>query len=232
MSSKKIPKELQLWIEAKKKHRLSQTHIQMARELGMSPKSFGKLDNHRQEQWKAPLREFIEHLYLKRFGKEAPDIVLSFEEINKLKVQKKEVAKEQKALKKATNVLSSFEDEMPKAVAHKQTIFQVTCDEPWFSYIRNGIKPVEGRKNTPKYQKINVGDSIDFSNGKENFSAIVVEIRVYTSLEDYLKDVTFQKALPGTSSFEEAINIYHQWSTLEEIEKHGFLGIFIKPIMK
>lgn len=100
MSSKKIPKELQPWIEAKKKHRLSQMHIQMARELGMDPKSFGKLDNHKQERWKAPLPQFIEHLYSKRFGKEVPDVVLSFEEINKLKVQKKEASKERKALKK------------------------------------------------------------------------------------------------------------------------------------
>ena len=78
-------------------------HIQMARELGMNPKSFGKLDNHKQERWKAPLPQFIEQLYMKRFGKEAPDVVLSFEQINKLKVQKKNAAKERTALKKANN---------------------------------------------------------------------------------------------------------------------------------
>lgn len=109
MSNNKIPKELQPWIEAKKQHRLSQMHIQMARELGMNPKSFGKLDNHKQEQWKAPLPQFIEHLYMKRFGKEAPDIVLSFEQISKLKVQKKEAAKERKALKRTANVLPDIE---------------------------------------------------------------------------------------------------------------------------
>ncbi len=98
MSSKKIPRELQPWIEAKKRHRLSQTHIQMARELGMNPKSFGKLDNHKQERWKAPLPQFIEHLYLKRFGKEAPDIVLSFEQLNKLKNQKKTEKKAKKTI--------------------------------------------------------------------------------------------------------------------------------------
>lgn len=102
MAKTKIPKELQPWIEAKKKHRLSQKHIQMARELGMNPKSFGKLDNHKQERWKAPLPEFIEHLYNKRFGTDAPDSVLSFEEITKLKLRKKEAAKERKAARRAT----------------------------------------------------------------------------------------------------------------------------------
>lgn len=108
-------------------------------------------------------------------------------------------------------------------------IFKMICDEPWFSYIRKGIKPVEGRKNSPKNQKIKVGDFIEFSNGNETFLALVEEVRAYSSLEDYLKDVTFQKALPGVSSFEDAIATYLQWSTLDEIKENGFLGIFVKP---
>ena len=44
----------------------------MARELGLNPKKFGKLDNHRQEPWKAPLPQFIEQLYYKRFKRSAP----------------------------------------------------------------------------------------------------------------------------------------------------------------
>ncbi|GBD95460.1 hypothetical protein BMS3Abin06_00332 [bacterium BMS3Abin06] len=63
------------WIDAKKKFRLSDTHIQMARELGMNPKKFGSLDNHKQERWKAPLPEFIEDIYFKTFKKETPDVI-------------------------------------------------------------------------------------------------------------------------------------------------------------
>ena len=44
----------------------------MARELGLNPGKLGKISSHRQEPWKAPLRQFIEHLYLKRFGRELP----------------------------------------------------------------------------------------------------------------------------------------------------------------
>lgn len=111
MSKNKIPNELQPWIEAKKKHRLSQVHIQMARELGMNPKSFRKLDNHKQEKWKAPLPQFIEHLYIKRFGKEAPDNVLSFEEITKLKIQKKAAANERKAVRRANAISPETKDQ-------------------------------------------------------------------------------------------------------------------------
>lgn len=52
----------------------------MARELGLNPKQFGKLANHRQERWKRPLPEFVASLYVKRFGK-APDVVRTIEEV-------------------------------------------------------------------------------------------------------------------------------------------------------
>ena len=60
------------WDEARKRHHLSHAQAQMARELGMNPAKLGKIDNHKQEPWKAPLPQFIEELYRKRFGKTAP----------------------------------------------------------------------------------------------------------------------------------------------------------------
>jgi hypothetical protein len=52
----------------------------MARELGMNPRKLGKLDNHHQEPWKAPLPRFIEHPYYRSFGRERPEVVTSIEE--------------------------------------------------------------------------------------------------------------------------------------------------------
>jgi len=47
----------------------------MARELRMNPKKFGSLANHKQEKWKAPLPDFNEGLYYKKFRKEQPDVI-------------------------------------------------------------------------------------------------------------------------------------------------------------
>jgi len=92
-----IPNKLRPWIEARKKYRLSHAQIQMARELGMKPKRFGGWANHKQEQWKLPLPEYIEYLYQKRFGKRFPDDVRSLEvkdvEKRKRKAQNKEKAR-------------------------------------------------------------------------------------------------------------------------------------------
>lgn len=68
----------------------------MARELGMNPKKLGKIDNHRQERWKAPLPQFIEYLYLKRFGKERPEVVITIEEMCRLYQEQKELKRRNK----------------------------------------------------------------------------------------------------------------------------------------
>jgi len=109
----KIPEKLKVWIDAKKRHRLSQAHIQMARELGMNPRNFGKLDNHKQEPWKAPLREFIERLYYKKFGKIRPDCVTSFKQETKDQNKKKEERKKQKKEKKRREQVQPSFDEIP-----------------------------------------------------------------------------------------------------------------------
>jgi hypothetical protein len=39
----------------------------MAKKLGLNPKKFGSIANHKQEIWKEPLADFIKSLYKKRF---------------------------------------------------------------------------------------------------------------------------------------------------------------------
>jgi hypothetical protein len=85
---KQLSLKYQVWIDARKRHKLSHAHIQMARELGMNPEKFGKLDNQKQEPWKAPLSIFIEDLYYKRFGRERPENVRSIEQMVRDKKQK------------------------------------------------------------------------------------------------------------------------------------------------
>ncbi|MCK5156722.1 MAG: hypothetical protein KAQ69_09845 [Spirochaetales bacterium] len=89
-----IPNKLKPWIEARKKFHLTHAQVQMARELGMNPNKFGSLANHKQEQWKLPLPEYIENLYQKRFNKQQPDDIRSVEvrdaEKRKRKLQSKD----------------------------------------------------------------------------------------------------------------------------------------------
>lgn len=93
---RKLNQKMQAWIEARKRYHLSHAQVQMARELGMNPKKLGKLANHDQEPWKLPLRQYIEHLYSKQFGKERPDTVRSIEQNARCKAEKKALKREAK----------------------------------------------------------------------------------------------------------------------------------------
>jgi len=96
MAKKRLAQNLQDWIAARKRFHLSHAHIQMARELGMNPKKLGKLDNHHQEPWKAPLPVFIERLYLKRFGRARPEAALSIEEPSRVTEAKRAAQRKEK----------------------------------------------------------------------------------------------------------------------------------------
>ena len=94
---RKVDTKLQAWIDARKRHQLSHAHVQMARELGLSPSSLGKLDNHHQQAWKQPLPDYIETLYEQRFGRRRPEEVLTIEQMARLRAQKDAARKQAKA---------------------------------------------------------------------------------------------------------------------------------------
>ncbi|HEV7242513.1 MAG TPA: hypothetical protein VGQ36_25005 [Thermoanaerobaculia bacterium] len=98
----KIPAELQIWIDARKRFHLSHAHVQMARELGMNPKKLGGLANHDQEPWKAPLPVFVEDLYERRFGRRSPERVISIEERAAEIAAKKAARREERAARRAS----------------------------------------------------------------------------------------------------------------------------------
>ncbi len=113
----RIPHKFQRWIDARKKFRMSNAHIQMARELGMNPKRFASQTSHKDEPWKLPLPEFIESLYEKRFGRSRPEVVQSIETMAAEHVAKRTARKAALAQNQRTTPMipKTFAD--PTAVA-------------------------------------------------------------------------------------------------------------------
>jgi hypothetical protein len=96
--------KLEKWKVAQRRHRLSDKHVQMARECGLNPDKLGKIDNHKQETWKIPLPQFIEKIYFKRFKKTEPAVVKSIREQiadKKTGKEKQKKAKDEKRKEKA-----------------------------------------------------------------------------------------------------------------------------------
>jgi len=55
-----------LWAEAKRRCQLNMEDIQMAKEMGLNPRSLIKNIPSPSEQWKAPVKQWIREMYEKR----------------------------------------------------------------------------------------------------------------------------------------------------------------------
>ena len=66
---KKGSKQTDDWLDAKRRCRLSDEEVRMARKLGFKPRGLIKNIPAKSQPWKAPVREWIRGLYAKRFGK-------------------------------------------------------------------------------------------------------------------------------------------------------------------
>ena len=116
----RIPHKFHPWINARKQFRLSDAHIQMARELGLSPKRFAKYADRENQPWKLPLTEFIEAQYLKQFGKDRPDEVKTMEEIAAAHVAKR-------AARKLANANRTSDSESDPAEAANNAATKTDC---------------------------------------------------------------------------------------------------------
>ncbi|MGI8827324.1 MAG: hypothetical protein ACR2JC_17115 [Chloroflexota bacterium] len=62
MKLKKSDQE-SVWVEAKRRCRLSDEALRMAREVGLNPRSLIKNIPSRSEQWKAPVEDWVRDMY-------------------------------------------------------------------------------------------------------------------------------------------------------------------------
>ena len=60
----------ELWAEAKRKCRLNENDIRMAKEMGLNPKSLIKNIPSPKEQWKLPVKDWIHEMYEDRQRKQ------------------------------------------------------------------------------------------------------------------------------------------------------------------
>ena len=84
---------LEKWMVAQKRHRLSDKQVQ--------------IDNHKQETWKAPLPQFIESIYFKRFKRENPETVKPLKQIMTEMEVKEKQQKAKKEERRKQRTLSS-----------------------------------------------------------------------------------------------------------------------------
>ena len=109
-------------------------------------------------------------------------------------------------------------------------IKEINVQNPWFQYIKDKKKKIEGRLNKGVFKSFIKGDKIKIKNGNDFIIAKIKKIRKYNNFEEYLSQEGLRKTLPSINSIQEGINIYYQFYTKEQEKEFGILAIEIKII--
>ena len=99
--------------------------------------------------------------------------------------------------------------------------------EPYFSFIKEGKKTVEGRLNKGKFANMQVGDVVVVN---DDFDIKIIAKRTYDSFSDMIENEGIQNVIPNASSLEEAVAVYYKFYTKEQEKMYGVLAIEMKQI--
>ncbi|BAT91756.1 hypothetical protein VIGAN_07037900 [Vigna angularis var. angularis] len=106
----------------------------------------------------------------------------------------------------------------------KGVSFELHVQEPFFSQLTDGLKTIEGRCASGKYNRIKSGNLILFN------KSVVFEVqgvRRYPTFFAMLEAESLGKVLPGVESGEEGVKVYRRFYTEEQEHENGVLAIIV-----
>lgn len=102
-------------------------------------------------------------------------------------------------------------------------------DKNNFNEVKSGLKSIETRAASPRYQSIKEGDIVVFVCGDERFTREVAGVRRFKSISAMLKEIDYKKIMPSVGSEEEMIKIYHAYPNYKEkIKEFGLVALELK----
>jgi ASC-1-like (ASCH) protein len=104
--------------------------------------------------------------------------------------------------------------------------------EPYYTFVKNGQKTVEGRLVKGKYAKMSLGDQIIVQTEDESgsFDVKIIGLNRYQSFRDMLEAEGIKNVLPNLDTVEEGILEYYKFYTKEQEKEFGVLAIKVKKL--
>jgi len=115
-----------------------------------------------------------------------------------------------------------------KTGADSAPTYSIGVSEPWFSLISLGLKTIEGRKNSGNFAKIQVSDTVEWTNanfGPRKVLTRVVAKRTYPTFEEYLRTEGLGRCLPGIPDLEMGVGVYRTYYSEEDERRNGVVAI-------
>ncbi len=102
-------------------------------------------------------------------------------------------------------------------------------DRSNFEHVRSGLKTIETRAATVKYQSIAVGDTLTFVCGVERFVKKIVRRWHWPDVDTMVQEVSFKDIAPDAVSVDNLKKMYASFPGYEEkIRTYGLLGFEVE----
>ena len=104
--------------------------------------------------------------------------------------------------------------------------------EPYFTFLKNGQKTVEGRLQKGWYANVEPGDHIIVQSEDEadRFETEVIAVRKYNSIEEMLTKEDIKKMLPDKNTIEEGVEVYQRFYTKDQEKEFGAVAIEVRGV--
>ena len=105
--------------------------------------------------------------------------------------------------------------------------------EPYFTFVKEGQKTIEGRLQKSWYKDLVVGDHIVIHNQDDEtdfFEVMVKDLRKYESIKEMLEKEELKKILPDIETIEEGLEVYRKFYTEEQEREFGALAIEVERV--
>ena len=109
-------------------------------------------------------------------------------------------------------------------------IIKLSLKQPWFNYIKNGEKKIEGRLCKGLFKKLKIGDKVLWYNNNLKVMTKIIDIIKYKSFNELLVTEKLNNVLTNIKSIEEGVSIYNKFYSPEDEEKFGVIGIKLEVI--
>jgi len=98
-----------------------------------------------------------------------------------------------------------------------------------FEQVRAGLKRVETRAATPKYQAVQQGDTLLFVCGTKRLKKRVSRVTRFKSIPAMVKAIPMRSIMPSVHSVQEMRKAYHGYPGYDaKIRRHGLVAWHIK----
>jgi len=106
------------------------------------------------------------------------------------------------------------------------TVYKKHVSEPWFTYISEGKKFVEGRLNKGSFAEFKIGDKVEWFNDKKKVKTKIVDIIHYKTFTDMIKKEGLKNTLPGYKRIDKGVNeVYYKFYSKQDEKKYGVVAI-------